>query len=365
MAKSKKISRREERKLKNRKDSSQKAKSWAKEWLHALIWALAVVLIIRAVAFAPYRIPTPSMEETLLVGDFLLVSKFHYGPRTPQSIGVPVVGLHIPNLRLPSTRLPGFRDIRRNDIAVFNYPIDEGIPSQKTNYIKRTVGMPGDTLRISDKVLYVNHQPAEVFDTFQSLYFVHPLDGLRINPEQIRELGGVLLNQRGVNRPGEAMLVFMSESVAENVNALGSVDFIQQFLRPEDENLNANSNFRFARGLGSGNPDHMPEVVVPFEGQEISLTSNNIDIYYDLIARYEGNTLEVRNNRIFINGTETDTYTVKMDYYFMMGDNRDNSEDSRAWGFVPDDHIVGRAWVTYFSLDGFVPRFSRVMRSIH
>ena len=365
MSSSKKISRREERKKKNPKDSSQKAKSWAKEWLYALAWALVVTLIIRAVAFAPYRIPTPSMEETLLTGDFLLVSKFHYGPRTPQSVGIPVIGWHIPNLRLPSTRVPGFKDIQRNDITVFNYPIDDGIPAQKTNYIKRTVGMPGDTLEVRDKVLYVNHQPAEVFDTFQSLYFVYPLDGLRINPEQIRELGGVLLNQRGVARPGEPLLVFMSEGVAQVVEALGSVNRIEMFLRPESENLNANSNFRFARGLGSGNPDQMPQVVVPFEGQEVSLTASNIDIYYDVISKHEKNSLEVRNNRVFINGVETDTYTVQMDYYFMMGDNRDNSEDSRSWGFVPDDHIVGRAWVIYFSLDGYIPRFRRVMKSIH
>jgi len=363
---SKKVSRREERRKKREKqDPNQKAKSWAREWGSALLWALLAALILRALVFAPYRIPTPSMEETLLVGDFLLVSKFHYGPRSPQSIGVPVVGWHFKNLRLPSTRLPGLKEIERNEIVVFNYPIDDGIPSQKTNYIKRAVGMPGDTLKVEDKELYVNHKPAEKFDTFQRLYSVQPNEGLRISLERIQDAGGVPLSQRSLLRPGERLRVFMSESVASQVSSWPDIRSVDMIIRSKDENFNGSSQFRFARGLGAGNPDQMREIVVPFAGQDIRLTPDNINLYWDIISKYEDNRLEIRNNRIFINGVETNDYTIKSDYYFMMGDNRDNSEDSRSWGFVPDDHIVGRAWVVYFSLDGFWPRFSRIMSSIH
>lgn len=365
MADSKKASRREERKRKRKQDPNQKAKSWAREWGNALLWALLAALIIRALIFAPYRIPTPSMEETLLTGDFLLVSKFHYGARSPQSIGVPVVGWHFRNLRLPSTRLPGLKEIERDEIVVFNYPIDEGIPSQKTNYIKRLVGMPGDTLRIEDKVLFVNHQPANTYETFQRLYNIQPGEGLRLSMERLRDSGAVPISQRMQLRPGERVTVFMSESVAEEVETWPDVLSVNMIIRPESEDYNANSNFRFARGLGAGNPDQMAEVVIPFAGQTVELTPQNLNIYWDLITRYENNRLELRNNRIFINGREISEYTVQQDYYFMMGDNRDNSEDSRSWGFVPDDHIVGRAWVIYFSVDGWFPRFSRVMKSIH
>jgi len=365
LADPKKTSRREERKKKKQQDPNQKARSWARDWFDALLWALLAALIIRALIFAPYRIPTPSMEETLLTGDFLLVSKFHYGPRTPQSVGIPVVGWHIKGFRLPSTRLPGFRDITRNDIVVFNYPIDDGIPAHKTNYIKRLVGMPGDTLRIENKVLYLNHQLAETFPTFQRLYTIQPAEGLRLSLDQLRDAGAVPLSQRFELRPGERVSAFMSESVAADILSRPDVVQVNMIIRQPEEDFNSSSPFRFARGLGAGNPDQMPEIVVPFAGQTVQLTMDNINRYWDIIARYEGNRLEVRNNRIFINGVETNEYTIQMDYYFMMGDNRDNSEDSRSWGFVPDDHIVGRAWITYFSLDGYWPRFNRVMRSIH
>lgn len=365
MSDPKKVSRRQERKKNRQKETNLKAKSWAREWLSALLWALLAALIIRALIFAPYRIPTPSMEETLLTGDFLLVSKFHYGPRSPQSVGIPFVGWHIPGLRLPSGRLPGLKDIERNEIIVFNYPIDDGIPSQKTNYIKRAVGMPGDTLRIEDKVLFVNHEPAKTFSTFQRLYFVQPVDGMRVSTERLQDAGAVLYNQRAFIRPGDQIPVFMSEATAELIAGWNEVQEVRMFIRPDTEDFNASSGFRFARGLGRGNPDQMPEVVVPFKGQQLVLTPDNVNLYWDVIARYEGNRLEVRNNRIFINGMETNRYIVDQNYYFMMGDNRDNSEDSRSWGFVPDDHIVGRAWVIYFSMDGWLPRFRRVMMSIH
>lgn len=298
------------------------------------------------------------MENTLLTGDFLLVSKMHYGPRTPQSVGIPITGLHLPGVQLPSARIPGFTDIERNDIFVFNYPIDEGIPSQKTNYIKRAVGMPGDTLAIESKQLFVNHEPAERFETLLYRHSINLQGGIRLSNDRLREAGAVPLGQQE-----RRAVVFMSEETAETVNGWEGVESVEvQRTRREDSRP---SSFRFSQGPEQFNPDYMSEIVVPFKGQEIALTQDNIHRYADLIERYEDNHLEVRGSRIIINGVERDTYTVQRDYYFAMGDNRDNSEDSRNWGFVPDNHVVGKAWVIYFSIDGARPRFSRIFSGIH
>jgi signal peptidase I len=361
LATNKKNSRRSSR-TQNRRQSERsqqdKAKSWASEWTQAILWALAAAIIIRAFFFGAYRIPTPSMENTLLTGDFLLVSKMHYGPRTPQSVGIPITGIHLPGVKLPSTRLPGFSEIKRNDIFVFNYPVDEGIPSQKTNYIKRAVGMPGDTLAIEDKQLFVNHAPAEDIETLLYRYSINLQSGIRLSNDRLKEVGATPLGQQD-----RRVVVFMSEQTADVVLQWDGVESVEmQRARREDVR---SSRFRFSQGPERFNPDYMNELVVPFKGQEVELTADNIHRYADIIDRYEDNHLEVRGSRIIINGVERDRYTIERDYYFAMGDNRDNSEDSRSWGFVPDNHVVGKAWVIYFSIDGMKPRFNRIFSSVH
>ncbi len=345
---------------KARQDNTR-AKSWAREWLDAILFAAVAALIIRALFLEAYRIPTPSMESTLLTGDFLLVSKMHYGARTPMTVGIPFTGVYIQNLNLPWFRLPGFMDVRRDDILVFNYPVDDDAVSQKTNYIKRAVGIAGDTLGIRDKVLYVNGEPETMEETYEQQYIVQVRERLRLSPSKVRSSGGRVLqssdNRYRINMTGE---------VASEMTGWPEVDDVQPFVLPVTSNDFARQPFTFAQGF-SGNYHHMPEFVVPFEGQAVTISDETWHLYADIVTRYEDNEVIRTDDLFVINGDTTDQYTVQQDYYFMVGDSRDNSEDSRFWGFVPEDHIVGRAWVIYFSWDGerFMPRFRRMLNRIN
>ncbi|TVQ10437.1 MAG: signal peptidase I [Balneolaceae bacterium] len=345
----------------NVKDKNLRAKSWAREWGDALLFAAIAAIIIRAFIVGAYRIPTPSMEDTLLTGDFLLVSKLHYGARTPMTVGIPLTSIYFSGFEVPWTRLPGFSDIKRNDIVVFNYPVEDVPISQKTNYIKRSVGIPGDTLEIRDKILYVNHEPEDRLAEYRQNYLVEVRERIRLSPTKVRAAGGELINASEQN-----YAVNMTAETASLMQEWPEVLRVEPFTYPDGADLFGRSPFAFARAL-TGNPDHMPQIVVPFSGQVVELNEENLPLYAELIRKYENNDLQVREGRVYINGQRSDSYTIQHDYYFMMGDNRDNSEDSRFWGFVPDNHVVGKAWVIYFSWDSdrYLPRFRRLLSLIH
>jgi len=341
----------------NKADASSRAKSWAKEWFDALLWAAIAAIIIRTFFFEAYRIPTPSMEQTLLTGDFLIVTKMNYGARTPMTIGIPFTSIHIPGVNLPWFRIPGWQKVERNAIVVFNYPIDQVAISQKTNYIKRCVAMPGDTLEINNKVLFINGERSPYSETFEQMYTVNMRERLRLSDAKVRVAGGQILGAETQT----SYVVNMSESVRDEMSQWAEVESIIPRVRPSDSNEYARNNFNFRQGM-SGNPDHIEPMVIPAKGMEIVLTSENWPIYRDVIQRYENNEVVVSDSFFVINGIETDRYTFQKDYYFMMGDNRDNSEDSRHWGFVPDDHVIGKPAVVYFSWnkDRKLPRFNRI-----
>ncbi len=301
------------------------------------------------------------MEKTLLAGDFLIVSKISYGPRTPMVLGIPFTNVYLPGVILPWTRLPGFTDVERNDIVVFNYPIDLAPVAAKTSYIKRCVGMPGDTLSINDTRPYINGEEARSFPGIQQTYVVNVRERVRLSPAKVEAAGGTLYNSQGSSN----YRVNMTEQVAADMRQWPEVTNVEPFVLPEDFNEFNRRDFSFSTGFS--NHHHMPPTVVPFEGQTVTLTPENYHIYENIITRYEANNVDRNGDQFVINGEQTNEYTIKQDYYFMMGDNRDDSEDSRFWGFVPQSHIVGKAGMIYFSWDNerWLPRFGRIFNFVH
>lgn len=342
--------------------NTSKAKIWAKEWLDAIVWALTVAVIVRTFFFEAYRIPTPSMERTLLTGDFLIVSKLNYGLRTPMAFGIPFTEINWNGVEFPWTRLPGWQDIQRNDIVVFNYPIDDAIISNKTNYIKRAVAVPGDTLEIRDKVLYLNGTAEDQRPTYEQIYRVVPRERVRLSEAKVRLAGGQI---RGTD--AQAYYISLTQEGRATVASWPEVSAVERYVRPAEINDYATSPFDFRRGMAS-NHDHIAPFVVPGRDLTIELTDATWPIYRTAVVRYEGNRVDRTDDGGFmVNGEPASRYTFRKNYYFMMGDNRDNSEDSRMWGFVPEDHVIGKPAIIYLSIDTerWLPRIGRIFNLIN
>lgn len=357
---------------------SRYAKSAGREWVESIIFAVFAAAFLRMFILEAFIIPTPSMEGTLKVGDFLLVSKVHYGIRTPMTVAMlPLLHNTVPGLgcesyfsspSLPYYRLPKLSEIKINDPFVFNWPVGDSVYLGKTrswaafqlqnnpgaaqdcrgadlrvrpvdkkdHYIKRCVAMPGDSIQVINRQLYVNGQPALNPKHLQYLYHLTGGSGA-VNLKRLEAMGVNVYDEYAQNGN-----LFLDEEQYQKIKSLSpGIELIPAQLPVSEV---------FPPGQQGWSFDNYGPVWIPKKGTTVELRLDNLNLYNRVISVYEHNKLEVRGQQIFINDTPSDHYTFKQNYYWAMGDNRHNSEDSRAWGFVPEDHIVGKPVLIWFSL---------------
>jgi signal peptidase I len=356
----------------NKPQKSTEPKSKAREWADAILFAVVAATLIRWLIMEAYTIPTPSMENSLLVGDFLFVSKFHYGTRTTSTpLQIPLTHqkiwfTNIPSyldwIKLPQYRLPGISHVKREDVVVFNIPpkeLNEGEnypPDLKTNYIKRCVAIPGDTLQVIDKQVYVNGKAEENPPKMQYSYIVTAKS--EINERIIEKYG--IADYRKIAYPGNSVQyrMFITPSIAEELKQLPFIEKVEVGTENEMNVFGARtkdmveSNIFPDASVFPWNGDFFGPLVIPKKGMVIAINKETLATYGRTIQEYDHNDdVKIENGKLIIDGKEVTEYTFHQDYYFMMGDNRHNSLDSRYWGFVPEDHIVGKAFFIWLSID--------------
>ncbi len=345
--------RRAERAAQRSGKREKKKKGPLREWLDAIVFAIIFMVIMRTVFFDLFQIPTPSMEKSLLVGDYIVVSKLHYGMRTPMTIGIPFTQIYVRGLDLPWTRFPGFTEPKRFDAVVFNWPADEENKpiDRKTYYIKRVIGMPSDTLEIIDKIVHVNgdtlffKETKEPFkDTMQHFWYVYKEDPrMRLPSARLEELG---VSEHWPTTNPTVVRIQATDAAAEAIEAWEYVTAVNPVVREPT----VNRAYSLYPPSSNYSTDNYGPITIPGKDLVVNLTPENWPVYEHVITKYEGHTASLSSDgTIRINGEARDSYTFTQNYYFVMGDNRDNSEDSRFWGFVPMDHVVGRAVAVYFS----------------
>ena len=391
------------------------------EWLGSIIFAVILATFVHTYLIQPYIVPTGSLEKSILIGDFLFVSKFHYGARAPQTaVSFPmvhdtIVGTGIRSYlnkpQIPYFRLPGFQNIKRNEIVTFSWPADtvrkffvreKGVKKpidKKSNYVKRCVALPSDTLEIINGLIHINGKksimpyrakPIYTYSAYNSkgvsassLIKLGVSDIQRkfkiqeINQYKFEQIRPYLLNVID-NSPENFIVITKSKGIPYEIRLNSRISMTEikdtktdLFLTNNEANLISKSNIldslkRTFNEIKSYNTSYFPNdirfnwnednfgpIIIPKTNTTVELSKNNLPIYKKIIREYEKNELTLDlNGTIRINNIETNSYTFKQDYYWMMGDNRYRSEDSRSWGFVPEDHIVGKPVFIWFSIDG-------------
>ena len=389
--------------------------------ISSLLFAIVVATLVHTYVMQPFTIPTGSLEKTLLVGDFLFVSKNHFGARTPMTtLAMPMVHDTIPFInkksylnkpQLPYFRFPAFEKVEKNDIVVFNWPVDTVYKffdrsersadkpiDKKSNYVKRCVGTPGDVLTIKDGFVYIDGKELKLSDRAKP-QFQHKVYSSRgISGETLKATGSTDFTRTFIVKFGSQQQIDAVQpyAIGSSANQDGSYNINTRYngipnsvtqstgLYPEEitqkeadinltlagaqqlrENKSIDSVVRYIEKIPSGTnvfpqdtrwtEDNFGPITIPKAGATVVLDRQSLPLYKRIISVYEHNNLKVNGDEIRINGQITNKYTFKQDYYWMMGDNRHRSEDSRYWGFVPADHIVGKPVFIWMSLDPNVP----------
>lgn len=426
------------------KKSKNKTVRKVMEWVDAILFALVAVYFINTFFFQNYQIPTSSLEKSLLVGDFLAVSKLSYGPRAPMTPlsfplaqhTMPIVGgkSYIDKPQWKYRRLKGFGEVKRNDIVVFNFPAGDtvalnmqatdyyllckynangsaGIRSderkygkvvyrpvdRRENYVKRCIGLPGETIALKNDSVFVNGAFLPSPPLSQQNYMIQT-DGTVISPEVFKEIGINKDDYYTQDNYGQAMprmqdlsntdsaslalfglkqhngkngkVYFNIPMTQEMVAKMKAKPFVWKVIKEKEE---PGTSYYYPINYKTGwTRNNFGPLWIPKKGATITFDTDvafKVAAYERCIKNYEGNDFAYRDGKVFINGQPADSYTFKYDYYFMMGDNRDNSADSRVWGFVPEDHVVGQPMLIWLSLEkdkgwfnGKI-RWSRLFRS--
>ena len=391
------------------------------EWLSSLTFAVVAATLVHTYFLQPYAIPTGSLERTLRIGDFLIVSKFHYGARIPMTaVSTPMVHDTLPTLQvksylkkpqIPYLRFPGIEKVKKNDIVVFNWPADtvrqffvkeKGVKKpidKKSNYVKRCVGTPGDTLEIIDGFVYINGVQLELDERAKPMYNHKVYSSKGVSPNLLTQADADDFSRKfiaesltqdqynalvphliGVNQTAEGNIELyttsdgipvnvlrenrialkepLSTEITANLTLAGaellaqhpSIDSVSMDLTPKGV---SGYNIFPQNDQYPWNEDQFGPIYLPKEGDIIELNSINYPIYKKLLTEYEGNSIEQVNGEFVLNGRPSGRVSITKNYYWMMGDNRDHSEDSRSWGFVPEDHILGKPIFIWMSWDHF------------
>jgi signal peptidase I len=362
------------------------------EWIDAIIFAVVAATFIRLFFIEAYTIPTSSMEKSMMVGDYLFVSKVAYGPKVPNTpLSFPFVHHTMPFttsvksfstlIQSPYRRLKGFGKVKNDDVVVFNFPEGDTVAvkmqdrsyyeiirsygrervrsderlfgdiiyrpvDKRENYIKRCVAISGDSLKIVNSRVFINGQPQKEIPGIQFKYLVK-INGSSFNRDALEKLD---ISPNEIEGSDTAYKMSLTTAQAKKLGELKFVTSIERIYYPADERM---PDIFPSDPKYSWNLDNFGPIWIPKKGITINLTFDNLPLYKRLISTYEGNKLDVKDGSILINGSPATTYTFKMNYFWMMGDNRYNSADSRYWGFVPEDHVVGKASFVWLSLDKY------------